>query len=94
MNAERGRHELEQLLQKSEQEREKLRGQLLMSNARLRALTQGTARHYSSQILWMNLDEAADTIFLSNDFSTEIPPRLNFNDRDYSVQRRYYQKML
>jgi hypothetical protein len=63
VNAERGRLELEQLLQKSEQEREKLRGQLLMSNARLRALTHGAARHYSSRFLWINLDVDADTIF-------------------------------
>ncbi|CAM6042624.1 unnamed protein product [Sphagnum compactum] len=38
VNAERGRHELEQLLQKSEYECEQLRGQVLILNARLQSL--------------------------------------------------------
>ncbi|CAK9216672.1 unnamed protein product [Sphagnum jensenii] len=41
VNAERGRHELEQLLQKSEYECEQLRGQVLILNARLQSVTEG-----------------------------------------------------
>lgn len=43
VNSERGRHELESLLQKSYQECDQLRAQLLMSSARLRSLNQGSA---------------------------------------------------
>jgi len=42
VNSERGRHELESLLQKSQEECEQLRAQLLMSSARLRSLNQGS----------------------------------------------------
>ncbi|CAK9870580.1 unnamed protein product [Sphagnum jensenii] len=46
VNAERGRHELEQLLQKSEYECEQLRGQVLILNARLQSVTEGNANYF------------------------------------------------
>ena len=46
VNSERGHHELESLLQKSQQECEQMRTQLLMASAPLRSLNQGSVNTY------------------------------------------------
>ncbi|XP_073394525.1 kinesin-like protein KIN-1 isoform X3 [Physcomitrium patens] len=71
VNSERGRHELESLLQKSYQECDQLRAQLLMSSARLRSLNQGMPFDAEA-----NLKDSIDPVKLSDKLINKFPTRL------------------
>ncbi|KAG0620476.1 hypothetical protein M758_4G218800 [Ceratodon purpureus] len=71
INSERGRHELESLLQKSQQECEQLRAQLLISSARLRSLNQGMSFDVEADLhhdVHLNFREK-----LLHSFPTQVP---------------------